>query len=174
MDLLIHMFIFIFYRNSFYMFIFMILSLSYPYMPYVSLNYVLCWCFVVMYINCVVVYGRTSCKTASGWWVILVKYVLIKKKKKKLNQGPWYNAWKPMYHITPHTNTHKRTHTHRACDAESFPMSMITHKTAIPISQPVPCACSNRPVASPQRPMLALANWKEDLVKVIKIKSKTN
>ena len=83
MDLLIHMFIFIFYRNSFYMFILMILSLSYPYMPYVSLNYVLCWCFVVMYINCVVVYGRTSCNTASGWWVILVKYVLIKKKKKK-------------------------------------------------------------------------------------------
>ena len=83
MDLLIHMFSFIFYRNSFYMFILMILSLSYPYMPYVSFNYVLCWCFVVMYINCVVVYGRTSCKTASGWWVILVKYVLIKKKKKK-------------------------------------------------------------------------------------------
>ena len=63
--------------NSFYMFILIILSLSYPYMPYVSLNYVLCWCFVVMYINCIVVYGRTSCKTASGWWVILVKYVLI-------------------------------------------------------------------------------------------------
>ena len=60
--------------------------LSYPYMPYVSLDYVLCWCFVVMYINCIVVYGRTSCKTTSGWWVILVKYVLIKKwnKNKKI------------------------------------------------------------------------------------------
>ena len=49
MDLLIHMFIFIFYRNSFYMFILMILSLSYPYMPYVSLNYVLCWSIVLLY-----------------------------------------------------------------------------------------------------------------------------
>ena len=82
MDLLFHMFIFIFYRNSFSMFILIILSLSYPYMPYVSLNYVLCWCFVVMYINCIVAYGRTSCKTASGWWDILVKYVLIKNKIK--------------------------------------------------------------------------------------------
>ena len=26
---------------------------------------------------------RASCKTACGWWVILYKYVLIKKKKKK-------------------------------------------------------------------------------------------
>ena len=32
------------------------------------------YCVYVM--NCVV-YGRTSCKTVSGWWVILVKYVLI-------------------------------------------------------------------------------------------------
>ena len=66
------------------MFILIILSLSYTYMPYVSLNYVLCWCFVVMYINCIVVYGKTSCKTASGWWVILVKYVLIKIKNKRI------------------------------------------------------------------------------------------
>ena len=36
---------------------------------------------VTMCMNCVIVYGRTSCKTASGWWVILVKYVLIKIKK---------------------------------------------------------------------------------------------
>ena len=71
------------------MFILIILSLSYPYMPYVSLNYVLCWCFVVMYINCIVVYGRISCKTASSWWVILVKYVLIKKKKKKWKGFGW-------------------------------------------------------------------------------------
>ena len=34
--------------------------------------------FVVMYINGIVVYGSTSCKPASGWRVILVKYVLIK------------------------------------------------------------------------------------------------
>ena len=33
-----------------------------------------------MCISCAIVYGMTSCKTASGWWVILVKYVLIKKK----------------------------------------------------------------------------------------------
>ena len=35
----------------------------------------------IMFINCVV-YGRTSCKTALGWWVILVKYVLINKEIK--------------------------------------------------------------------------------------------
>ena len=46
-----------------------------------------------MLINCVVVYGRTSCKTASGWWVILVKYVLIKKEKK------WWNY---TFKLLPH------------------------------------------------------------------------
>ena len=37
------------------------------------LNDVLCWNIETMFMNCVV-YGRTSCKTAPGWWVILVKY----------------------------------------------------------------------------------------------------
>ena len=36
---------------------------------------------VVMYMNCIVVDGRTLCKTAFGWWVILTKYVLIRIKK---------------------------------------------------------------------------------------------
>ena len=31
---------------------------------------------------------RASCKTACGWWVILYKYVLIKKNKKKKNHQP--------------------------------------------------------------------------------------
>ena len=35
------------------------------------------YCVYVM--NCV--YGRTSCKAASGWWVTVVRYVLIKNQK---------------------------------------------------------------------------------------------
>ena len=39
--------------------------------------------FVTIYTNCVIAYSRTSCKTTSGWWIILVKYVLIKSKINK-------------------------------------------------------------------------------------------
>ena len=46
--------------------------------------HVSCCTIVTMFINCVA-YGRTSCKTALGWWVILVKYVLIKNKLIKNN-----------------------------------------------------------------------------------------
>ena len=36
------------------------------------------WHILIMFLNCVVVYGRTACKTAFGWWAILVKYVFNK------------------------------------------------------------------------------------------------
>ena len=41
-------------------------------------NYIHVDLFVIMYMNCVIVYGRTSCKTDFGRWVTLVKYVLMK------------------------------------------------------------------------------------------------
>ena len=43
--------------------------------------------------NCVIVYGRTSCKTASGWWVILIKYVLIKIKIKICRYSDDQDGW---------------------------------------------------------------------------------
>ena len=53
----------------------------YFYVICIVIYHVSCCTIVIMLINCVV-YGRTSCKTALGWWVILVKYVLIKKIKR--------------------------------------------------------------------------------------------
>ena len=49
----------------------------YFYVICIVIYHVSCCIIVTMFINCVV-YGRTLCKTALGWWVILVKYVLIK------------------------------------------------------------------------------------------------
>ena len=37
-------------------------------------------CYTMMFYVIIVVCGRTSCETAYGWWVILGKNVLIKKK----------------------------------------------------------------------------------------------
>ena len=61
------------YLLLFYFFYQMVL---YFYVIYIVIYHVSCCTIVIMFINCVV-YGRTSCKTALDWWVILVKYVLM-------------------------------------------------------------------------------------------------
>ena len=43
------------------------------------LTVLLCYTMMFYYVI-IVVCSRTSCETAFGWWVILGKYVLIKKK----------------------------------------------------------------------------------------------
>ena len=50
---------------------------------YVSILTVLLCYTMMFYYVIIVVCSRTSCETAFGWWVILGKYVLIKKIKIK-------------------------------------------------------------------------------------------
>ena len=69
-----------------YLLLFFYQMILYFYVICIEIYHVSCCTSVTMFINCVV-YGRTSCKTALGWWEILVKYVLIQKND--IGQFEW-------------------------------------------------------------------------------------
>ena len=63
----------------------------YFYVICIVIYHVSCCTVVTMFLNCVV-YDRTSCKTVLGWWIILVKYVLIKNKNTAHTIVSWPNS----------------------------------------------------------------------------------
>ena len=81
------------------LFIFFYHMVLYFYVICIVIYHVSCCTIATMFINCVV-YGRTSCKTALGWSVILVEYVLNKKKKKSYNRI--------RYFVSSHTETESK------------------------------------------------------------------